>query len=88
MRTEYLQDYLNWFSYSLGVKMIAKRESCETLIMGDVAVAMATIKRRGIREKREKSRIAIEAKRLYGRKKSSPKGRNKASKKAKNHDGH
>ena len=87
MRTEYLQDYLNWFTYSLGVKLCCGPKASEAAIIGHVAASMATIKRRGIRKKREESRAAIEAKRLPGRKKSSPKRRNKTSKKAKNGDG-
>jgi transposase-like protein len=87
MRTEYLQDYLNWFAFSLHVKLISERGACEATIMGHVAASMATIKRRGIGEKRRKSRAAIEAKRLPGRKKSSPKGRDKESKEPKNRDG-
>ncbi len=62
-------------------------KASEAAIMGHAAASMAAIKRRGIHKKREKSRVAIEAKRLPGRKKSSPKRRNKTSKKAKNGDG-
>ena len=34
MRTEYLQDYLNRFAFSLHVKLIFERGACEAPIMG------------------------------------------------------
>lgn len=87
MRTEYLQDCLNWFAYSLSVKLRLGPKACEAAIIRRVAASMATIKRRGIREKRERSHAAIEAKRLPESRKSSPNRREKRLKKVKKSDG-